>query len=52
MFSERNSTAPASSRLRELASAGSSDEIRAFLVAFVPEAQMNGGANGAAPPAA
>ena len=39
-------------RLRELASAGSSDEIRAFLGAFLPEAQMNGGANGAAPPAA
>ena len=35
-------------RLRELASAGSSDDIRAFLGAFLPEAQMNGGANGAA----
>ena len=34
------------SRLRELASSGSSDEIRAFLGAFLPEAQMNGGANG------
>ena len=31
-------------RLRELASAGSSDEIRAFLGSFLPEAQMNGGA--------
>ena len=30
--------------LRELASAGSSDEIRAFLGAFLPEAQLNGGA--------
>ena len=37
------------SRLRELASSGSSDEIRAFLGAFLPEAQMNGGANGATP---
>ena len=35
------------SRLRELAAVGSSDEIRAFLGAFLPEAQMNGGANGA-----
>jgi FlaA1/EpsC-like NDP-sugar epimerase len=32
------------SRLRELASAGSSDDIRAFLGAFLPEAQLNGGA--------
>ena len=40
------------SRLRELAASGSSDEIRAFLGALLPEAQMNGGANGAAPPAA
>ena len=32
------------SRLRELAASGSSDEIRAFLGAFLPEAQMNGGA--------
>jgi hypothetical protein len=39
-------------RLRELAAGGSSDEIRAFLGAFLPEAQMNGGANGTAPPAA
>jgi FlaA1/EpsC-like NDP-sugar epimerase len=29
--------------LRELAARGSSDEIRAFLGAFLPEAQMNGG---------
>ncbi len=29
--------------LRELASSGSSDEIRAFLGAFLPEAQLNGG---------
>jgi FlaA1/EpsC-like NDP-sugar epimerase len=35
-------------RLRELASAGSSDDIRAYLGAFLPEAQLNGGA----PPAA
>ena len=34
--------------LRGLASSGSSDEIRAFLGAFLPEAQMNGG-NGAQP---
>ena len=39
-------------RLRELAASGSSDGIRAFLGAFLPEAQMNGGANGATPPAA
>jgi FlaA1/EpsC-like NDP-sugar epimerase len=36
-------------RLRELASAGSADEVRAFLGAFLPEAQLNGG-NGPAPP--
>jgi len=36
------------SRLRELASAGSADEIRAFLGSFLPEAQLNGGV----PPAA
>jgi hypothetical protein len=35
-------------RLRELASAGSADDIRAYRGAFLPEAQMNGGA----PPAA
>ena len=35
-------------RLRELASSGSSDDIRAFLGSFLPEAQLNGGA----PPAA
>jgi FlaA1/EpsC-like NDP-sugar epimerase len=40
--------AVALARLRELASAGSSDDIRAFLGAFLPEAQLNGGA----PPAA
>ena len=40
------------SRLRELASSGSSDEIRAFLGTFLPEAQMNGGANGPTPPPA
>jgi len=40
--------AVALSRLRELASAGSSDDIRAFLGSFLREAQMNGGA----PPAA
>ena len=38
------------SSLRALAAGGSSDEIRAFLGAFLPEAQMNGG-NGAAPAA-
>ena len=32
------------SSLRGLAASGSSDEIRAFLGAFLPEAQMNGGA--------
>ena len=32
------------SSLRALAAGGSSDEIRAFLGAFLPEAQMNGGA--------
>jgi hypothetical protein len=32
------------SRPRELASAGSSDEVRAFLGSFLPEAQLNGGA--------
>ena len=31
-------------RLRELASAGSADDIRAYLGAFLPEAQLNGGA--------
>ena len=31
------------SSLRALASSGSSDEIRAFLGSFLPEAQMNGG---------
>ena len=36
------------SSLRALASSGSSDEIRAFLGAFLPEAQLNGG-NGAQP---
>ena len=40
--------AVALARLRELASAGSSDDIRAYLGAFLPEAQLNGGA----PPAA
>ena len=40
--------AVALARLRELASAGSSDEVRAFLGSFLPEAQLNGGA----PPAA
>jgi FlaA1/EpsC-like NDP-sugar epimerase len=34
-------------RLRELASAGSSDGIRAFLGSFLPEAQLDG-ANGPA----
>jgi FlaA1/EpsC-like NDP-sugar epimerase len=37
--------------LRELAASGSSDDVRAFLGAFLPEAQMNGG-NGPALPAA
>jgi FlaA1/EpsC-like NDP-sugar epimerase len=36
--------AVALARLRELASAGSSDDIRAFLGSFLPEAQLNGGA--------
>jgi FlaA1/EpsC-like NDP-sugar epimerase len=40
--------AVALARLRELASAGSADDIRAYLGAFLPEAQLNGGA----PPAA
>jgi hypothetical protein len=39
-------------RLRELASAGSADEVRAFLGSFLPEAQLNGGQNGGAPPSA
>ena len=43
--------AVALARLRELASAGSSDDIRAFLGAFLPEAQLNSGQNGGAPPA-
>jgi FlaA1/EpsC-like NDP-sugar epimerase len=40
--------AVALARLRDLVSAGSSDDIRAFLGAFLPEAQLNSGA----PPAA
>ena len=40
--------AAALSWLRELAVVGSSDDIRAFLGTFLPEAQLNGGA----PPAA
>jgi hypothetical protein len=44
--------AAALSWLRELAVVGSSDDIRAFLGTFLPEAQLNGGQNGAAPPAA
>jgi FlaA1/EpsC-like NDP-sugar epimerase len=44
--------AAALGRLGELASAGSADDIRAYLGAFLPEAQLNGGQNGAAPPAA
>ena len=36
--------APALARLRELASAGSSDDIRAYLGSFLPEAQLDGGA--------
>jgi hypothetical protein len=36
--------AVALARLRELASAGSADDIRAYLGAFLPEAQLNGGA--------
>ena len=39
--------AVALARLRELASAGSADDIRAYLGAFLPEAQLNGGQNGA-----
>jgi FlaA1/EpsC-like NDP-sugar epimerase len=35
--------AAALGRLRELASAGSADDIRAFLGSFLPEAQLNGG---------
>ncbi len=35
--------AAALASLRELASSGSSDEIRAFLGSFLPEAQLNGG---------
>jgi hypothetical protein len=31
-------------RLRDLASADSSDDIRSYLGAFLPEAQLNGGA--------
>ena len=42
--------ASALARLRELASAGSADEVRAFLGSFLPEAQLNGG-NGPAPSA-
>jgi FlaA1/EpsC-like NDP-sugar epimerase len=41
--------AVAVARLRELASAGSSDGIRAFLGSFLPEAQLDG-ANGPAGP--
>ena len=44
--------AAALSWLRELAAVGSSDDIRAFLGTFLPEAQLNGGHNGVAPPAA
>ena len=44
--------AAALSWLRELAVVGSSDDIRAFLGTFLPEAQLNGGQNGVAPPAA
>ena len=40
--------AAALSWLRELAVVGSSDDIRAFL--GTPEAQLNGGQNGAPPP--
>jgi FlaA1/EpsC-like NDP-sugar epimerase len=36
--------ASALASLRELATRGSSDEIRAFLGSFLPEAQLNGGA--------
>jgi hypothetical protein len=42
--------AAALGRLRALASAGSADDIRAYLGAFLPEAQLNGGQNGATPP--
>ena len=35
--------AAAWSRLRELASAGTADEVRAFLGSFRPEARLNGG---------
>ena len=35
--------AAALSRLRELASAGTADEVRAFLGSFPPEAPLNGG---------
>ena len=37
-------------RLRELASNGSSDDIRAFLGSLLPEAQLNGGGNGPVAP--
>jgi hypothetical protein len=40
--------ASAVASLRELAASGSSAEIRAFLGAFLPEAQMGGGNGGAA----
>ena len=35
--------AVALARLRALASTGTADEVRAFLGAFLPEAQLNGG---------
>ena len=46
-----NELAGALARLGELAVAGSSDDIRAFLGSFLPEAQLNG-ANGAPTPRA
>jgi hypothetical protein len=36
---------------RELVSSGSADDIRAHRGAFLPEAQLNGGQDGATPPA-
>jgi len=43
--------AAALSRLQALASTGTADGVRAFLGSFLPEAQINGGGNGAAPSA-
>jgi FlaA1/EpsC-like NDP-sugar epimerase len=47
----RTDMASALGRLRELAAAGSSDDVRAFLAALLPEAQLTGGGAGVPAPA-